>query len=492
MASAEPPLIRDATWTRTHMTSSELISEGFLLKVGARFKGLKQRWYMIKDNFLYCFHRRKDVKPAHIIFLDGCFIEAVSWGSPEETHASNKRKQVKGSHGGQLKWGFEVIMSEEPRKARAFYCKSAQERDLWIASLRLAANVHNVAAYYDIGEELGVGRFSSVCAGVSRTTGKQYAIKIIDKSGLSKDEREAMRTEIAVLKLVRHPHIIQLKNVFENRRQIHIVMNFVSGGDLFDRIRKCKRMSEAVAGPLIRKLLEAVRYLHERGIVHRDLKPENILLRGPQDDTDIVITDFGLSKFATPSEMMQLACGTLAYVAPEVLRMQGYGKEVDLWSVGVVMYFILRGQLPFDADTKDEIVMKTIEGELPLHSPECANISAEAKDLLRRLLQTDPAARATAESALCHPWVRTGLSPEKAQGPTRARARTDGDLPTQRETLGPGATHHRPGSTDCMCISPLQREAGRVHGCDNSSLGKMGNAKPLQAPAGHGHRCNQR
>ena len=144
-------------------------------------------------------------------------------------------------------------------------------------------------------------------------------------------------------------------------------------------------------------------YLHDLGIVHRDLKPENILCG--ENLEDLKIADFGLSKMVLPTEKMDAACGTLSYVAPEVLTKQGYGKEADLWSIGVILFLLLLGKLPFDADTHDEIIKSTIQGKLKPPSS-WNNLTEEAKDIITKLLTRDTKQRITAKDALKHPWFK--------------------------------------------------------------------------------------
>jgi len=212
---------------------------------------------------------------------------------------------------------------------------------------------------YVIGKELGRGRFSIVCECVHKMTGIHCAVKIIDKTTIEPEEKSLLRTEIAVLKLVNHPNIIRMEGLYESKSYIYIVMEMLKGGELFERIVGRPRFSELEAAQLIKPLLESVAYLHDLGIVHRDLKPENILCGEELDD--LKIADFGLSKMILPKEKMDAACGTLSYVAPEVLTMQGYGKEADLWSVGVIMFLLLCGKLPFDGDDHNEIIRSTIQ-----------------------------------------------------------------------------------------------------------------------------------
>ena len=242
--------------------------------------------------------------------------------------------------------------------------------------------------------------------GMRLSTGEKYAVKVIDKEKVaaSDREKEALRTEMAILKLVDHPNIISMEEIFESKTHIKIVMRLVNSGDLFDRILKRKRFSEATARLVVWRLLSAVKYLHARSIVHRDIKPENILCGDPDDDADVLIADFGLSKFSNPREVMEMPCGTLAYVAPEVLLLEGYSKEVDLWSVGVILYLLLRGVLPFDGRSKQDIIERTLKGKLSFRHKCWGEISSNAINLIRLLLQKDPKRRIGIHEAIAHPW----------------------------------------------------------------------------------------
>lgn len=369
-------------------TSNADRKEGWLTKLGQRLKQVSKRYYVVRGQFLYSYNKPTDVKSLHAQFLEGCYVEAVN-----HEHINSK-----------LKFGIEIIISDSPKKvSRVLYADTLMERNSWMTAIQAHANIHNIEDYYTLGKELGVGAFSSVREADSKATGQKYAAKIIEKQDLDMKEREALTSEIAVLKLLSHPHIIKLKNVFETRRQICIVMTYIEGGDLFDRLLKKKRFSESVCRSLISKLLSALEYLHTRGIVHRDLKPENIMCRSDDDD-DIVIGDFGLSKFAGVSEDMNASCGTLAYMAPEVIQKKHYGKAVDMWSVGVIMYLILCGRLPFGND-EQEITQRSISGTVPFTS--CSvwkGISEQAKDLVCRLLEKDAGKRIDVSEARQHDW----------------------------------------------------------------------------------------
>jgi serine/threonine protein kinase len=154
------------------------------------------------------------------------------------------------------------------------------------------------------------------------------------------------------------------------------------------------------------ELLSVVSYLHLRGIVHNDLKPENIMMASEDDDSEIIIGDFGLSKFAMDEERFTMAQGTLAYVSPEVLKGTGYGKEVDLWSCGVILYLLVSGTLPFDSTEREVIIEKTMEGRVPLERKSFNEVSEECKSLIQGLLTVDVERRFTCQQALIHPWFR--------------------------------------------------------------------------------------
>ena len=187
------------------------------------------------------------------------------------------------------------------------------------------------------------------------------------------------------------------------------------GGELYARIVGRPRFSEAEARVVIMPIVESVFYLHQLGIVHRDIKPENILCGN--EPGDITIADFGLSKLVAPREQLRAACGTLSYVAPEVLEQRGYGKLADLWSVGVILFLLLRGQLPFDGSTKEEIIRQTTVAALPLSDDVWCTTSAEARDLVQLLLKKDPRERISAQQVLEHPWITGAQVP----APTHAQ-----------------------------------------------------------------------
>eukprot|EP00117_Sycon_ciliatum_P014602 scpid66984/ scgid14795/ Calcium/calmodulin-dependent protein kinase type 1D; CaM kinase I delta; CaM kinase ID; CaMKI-like protein kinase len=256
---------------------------------------------------------------------------------------------------------------------------------------------------YDLKEVLGTGAFSEVVRGKDKSTGRQVAVKCIDRKAL-KGSEGALENEVAVLRRVSHPNIIALIELFECTKHVYLVMDLVTGGELFDRIVAKGHYTEKDASTILRQILEAVSYLHNMNIVHRDLKPENLLFFDKAEDSKIMITDFGLSRM-DEEMIMSSACGTPGYVAPEILMQLPYDNMVDCWSIGVIAYILLCGYPPF-YDENDIILFKQImRGDYEYDSPYWDSISDSAKDFVTKLLTVRPSMRNNCPKALDHPWI---------------------------------------------------------------------------------------
>eukprot|EP00026_Physarum_polycephalum_P010832 Phypoly_transcript_11013.p1 GENE.Phypoly_transcript_11013~~Phypoly_transcript_11013.p1 ORF type:complete len:299 (+),score=64.39 Phypoly_transcript_11013:159-1055(+) len=258
---------------------------------------------------------------------------------------------------------------------------------------------------YEFKSELGRGAFSIVYLAVNKATSQHYAVKVINKKDLGKDYEKNLKMEVDILKKVNHPNIIALKELFDTPDKLYLIMELVTGGELFDKIVEKGSYTEDEASQLVRKIVSAVDYLHNLGIVHRDLKPENLLLKRADNDLEIAIADFGLSKIVGQQMMMQTACGTPSYVAPEVLNASGYGKEVDMWSIGVITYILLCGFPPFYGDTVPEIFEQIMEANFDYPEEYWGSVTKEAKDFINKLLVVDSDKRMSAVDALRHPWL---------------------------------------------------------------------------------------
>jgi len=263
---------------------------------------------------------------------------------------------------------------------------------------------------YTIKQVIGKGAFSVVHEALNKKTGERVAVKVIDHKAAEEGDQKRLQTEVAILKKVNHANIVGLKDLFETSDKLYLVMELITGGELFDKIVERGQYSEKDASIIVKKMLSAVEYLHANGIAHRDLKPENLLLRS-EDETDVMLSDFGLSKIMSGNTMMETACGTPYYVAPEVLSGEGYDKEVDLWSVGVITYLLLCGFPPFYGESLPEVFEQIMKAEFDYPAPYWTDITPQAKDFISKLLVTDTVRRLTASQASEHPWVNSTAVP---------------------------------------------------------------------------------
>jgi len=262
---------------------------------------------------------------------------------------------------------------------------------------------------YELREEIGVGSTSKCYKCVKKSDGTEYACKVIDKrqvemkfSGLL----DQFFVEIKVLKSLNHPNIIRLEDTFESPDRIYMIMEMMKGGELFDYVVEKGTLSEEEASVLVRKITSAVAHMHSLDIIHRDLKPENLLLTSKGPDAEIKLIDFGLAKVVQRETVASSFLGTKGYLAPEMLQRHSYDKSIDMWALGVIVFVLLCGCLPFDDDSSKIDSETAARKKFALRFPKwAASLSPSAKDLLNNLLEINPKNRYTAHQALAHPWV---------------------------------------------------------------------------------------
>ncbi|XP_017297327.1 serine/threonine-protein kinase DCLK2 [Kryptolebias marmoratus] len=287
---------------------------------------------------------------------------------------------------------------------------------------------------YKVGKVIGDGNFAVVKECVERSTGQEYALKIIDKARCCGKEH-LIENEVAVLRRVRHPSIIQLIEVDETPTQLFLVMELIKGGDLFDAITSSTKYSERDASAMVFNLAGAIKYLHRMNIVHRDIKPENLLVCEYPDGTkSLKLGDFGLATVVEGP--LYTVCGTPTYVAPEIIAETGYGLKVDIWAAGVITYILLCGFPPFRSENnvQEELFDQILRGKLEFPSPDWDAVSLPAKMLISQMLQVNVDARFTAEEVLSHPWV-TDEAPLESNTVSGAEDHADGDV--QESDLSP-------------------------------------------------------
>ena len=254
---------------------------------------------------------------------------------------------------------------------------------------------------------LGEGASAIVRKGIKRDSGETYAIKIIDKSQMGENELESLYNELKIMSIIDHPNIVRVYEYYECHGVVFIVMELMSGGELFDKIVEYEHYTEKQAAETFTPIVDAVRYCHKLGIVHRDLKPENLLYSSNEENAMIKVSDFGFAKFLIPKSQEQLftACGTPSYVAPEIIESKGYDAKVDCWSLGVILYVMLCGFPPFYADDNNTLFNMIKTADFEFHSPYWDNVSENAKDLIKKLLVVEPEKRLSTEEILKHPWL---------------------------------------------------------------------------------------
>ncbi|UNI17876.1 Calcium/calmodulin-dependent protein kinase [Purpureocillium takamizusanense] len=331
---------------------------------------------------------------------------------------------------------------------------------------------------YKVGKTLGAGSYSVVKECVHIDTGRYYAAKVINKR-LMAGREHMVRNEIAVLKKVSmgHQNILTLVDYFETMNNLYLVTDLALGGELFDRICRKGSYYESDAADLIRATLSAVAYLHDHGIVHRDLKPENLLFRTPEDNADLLIADFGLSRIMDEERfhVLTTTCGTPGYMAPEIFKKTGHGKPVDLWALGVITYFLLCGYTPFDRDSDFEEMQAILNADYSFTPVEYwRGVSSHAKDFIRRCLTIDHTRRITAHEALQHPFV-AGQAPSDGAG--------ENLLPTIKKNFNARRTLH--AAIDTVRAINKLREA--QHLMDGARSGEPSRAAaPAPAPRSEG------
>ncbi|XP_078387143.1 calcium/calmodulin-dependent protein kinase type II subunit gamma isoform X4 [Cetorhinus maximus] len=259
---------------------------------------------------------------------------------------------------------------------------------------------------YQLYEELGKGAFSVVRRCVKLSTGQEYAAKIINTKKLSARDHQKLEREARICRLLKHPNIVRLHDSISEEGFHYLIFDLVTGGELFEDIVAREYYSEADASQCIHQILESVNHIHQHDIVHRDLKPENLLLASKCKSAAVKLADFGLAIEVQGDQQAWFGfAGTPGYLSPEVLRKDPYGKPVDIWACGVILYILLVGYPPFWDEDQHKLYQQIKAGAYDFPSPEWDTVTPEAKNLINQMLTINPAKRITATEALKHPWV---------------------------------------------------------------------------------------
>ncbi|XP_028258058.1 serine/threonine-protein kinase 33 [Parambassis ranga] len=298
---------------------------------------------------------------------------------------------------------------DSTQPASACTSKDKLERNMTVVRLDSDDDLRNI---YNFGGKLGQGSFGTVYEAIHIETKTKWAIKEICRPAPGSSEVEMLDNEIAILQQVNHPHIICLQEVYCTTKMMYLVTELCEGGELKQLLEQKKYFTEDETRSVIHSIADAVVYLHKRDIVHRDLKLENILLKNSLDEDDkifnIKVSDFGLSAKTHDvwiGSTMTKTCGTLIYMAPEVMSSRSYTQLCDVWSIGIIMYMLLCGEPPFVSESKKGLFEKITKGKIKFTQPPWTRVSDAAKNLLACLLKVDPANRMSAHQLLENPWI---------------------------------------------------------------------------------------
>jgi tRNA A-37 threonylcarbamoyl transferase component Bud32 len=299
---------------------------------------------------------------------------------------------------------FSIIF---PSKKRIYFCNDVNEYKNWIKHLRIATNYSNILDLYIIKDTIGSGSFSIVKLAINKITKQEVAVKIMNKNKMTSLALEAARIEIEIMKICNFPYIIKFIEAYENIDYIYIFMEYCPGGTLLNYINKRNyKISEKLIATIIYKICLAIYYFHSYGITHRDLKLDNVLMTSEDDNADIKILDFGLSKIIGPNEKCSEPYGTVTYCAPEIILKKLYTKNVDSWSLGVITYTLLYGTFPFFHEKQEILNTMIVKFQPAYKGNKITNVSEEGLNFVQNLLIKDPNKRMSIKQALEHKWFK--------------------------------------------------------------------------------------
>jgi tRNA A-37 threonylcarbamoyl transferase component Bud32/Ca2+-binding EF-hand superfamily protein len=355
---------------------------GALRKKGRKSGGLKKRFYVIKGNFMYYFSKNSDVLPSGVMFLPNKLFQQTV---------------INGKH------CIKVFTYDSSFMHKVFYASYKEECSNWMEAMLKASNNSDILNKYKMKETLGVGKFSTVRkAYLKSDESKTFAIKIVSKSTLDEKEREYILNELSVLKTINHPNIPKVFSFHETHEKMYIVMEHIEGGELFDYLVDSDSLPYDEALLVTHKLVKVLKYLKECKVMHRDVKTENILItkNGRRHLKKIYLIDFGLARYLDSREKVNSKVGTMGYCAPEVITKDPYNESVDVWAVGVVLYLLLVGKLPFHHKSDSTIAEKTVKEPVSFIAKVFDEIDSKVQTFISRALMKKQIDRLTIEEAL--------------------------------------------------------------------------------------------
>ncbi|CAG9317394.1 unnamed protein product [Blepharisma stoltei] len=345
----------------------------------------KERHFVLTKTSIYSMNKKNSRSPQ--------LMSKINWKLVEPFIEHNT---------GDERYGFKIFQN---KIFQDFYAKNSDDLDSWLHHLSYVSIMTDLEDDYSIIREVGKGSFANVFLSQDLDNDEKYAIKAISKSKSFKDAYNSigMINEIEVMRKVKHPYILTLHKIYESENHVYLVLDYVEGGELLQRLMTHGKIPESSAVKFCANLLDALDYLHSMNIMHRDIKPENILMVERGNDFEFKISDFGLA--LQTEEKQDLRCGSPGYVAPEILRKEPYDKRIDAFSAGILMFVILSGRTPFPGKDTKEILSRNKECMIHYQSKYWSDVSMKAIDLIQRLTDPNPNFRISISDAKQHPWV---------------------------------------------------------------------------------------
>ncbi|KAA8497363.1 SNF1-related protein kinase catalytic subunit alpha KIN10 [Porphyridium purpureum] len=371
----------------TNLRYGEPISmEGELEKEGKRFKGRKKRHFRLRDSALHN-HRRRGSPPSWTVSLIDARVKHVEDGSTD----------------------FVIVLGDN--KELRLVANNEVEKMMWVDAVS-RASVRKIGAHYGVTGIIGTGSFAEVRLGYDKVSGDHVAIKIMKKNKKDKELMQSVECELNfVQKRILDQYVVQTYDVFNTKDNLFIVMEYMKGGMLYDILSTEGSLSEHRASQIMHDVFMGIKAMHDQDMVHRDLKPENVLCKSTTWPFEVKVADFGLADFVLENQFGDKCTrgmyGTPFFVAPEVVRGEAYGPGVDVWSLGVLLYNIISGELPFDGSNIKEVLRRVKKGEFSFPEEYWSHISPACMDLIRGMLTLDPKRRFTIDQCLKHEWIQS-------------------------------------------------------------------------------------
>ena len=355
----------------------------------------RHRFLVIRGSNLTCFRHQTDQHPEWNLPLQHCQVS----GDPER---------------------FDIIIRLWNDDVEVFQCNDKAEYDDWYAKLKQASE-KTIKDHYSFVRTIGEGHFGRVLLAKDRHTKEKFAVKVIKKNVTEVRSLTLIQRELDILRVVNHTNVVRLHDLFDSNEKLYFVLEYMSGGPLYDVLGSEEWFTEERAAYVVRDILNGLSYLHSQKIVHRDVKPENILTTSKSWPFTSKLADFGLSNFLG-GEGLASKVGTPYFCAREVVTNEKYGSKADLWSLGVVTYEMLSGKKPFNGENTRSVLLAIIEGRYDFPRAEWDHISPEARDFVSKLICVDVETRLSAEQALLHPWIVNGGRSQRISNPLAANS----------------------------------------------------------------------